>query len=179
VRSFIVTEGGKFEEWLVAAFVKEMLPDLKVRVVAAGGRSNASSLASSVLLETREPVALVLNAHTVDPDLLRIQRQESEMLLDLAAHSSLWTVALFEPEIERCFFRRIDFVEELLGAKLTERQAALIEYDPKRILKEIAPDYRELLPQLLAGKSLAPLKEDPALRQVVDFLEEVHRRAAA
>jgi hypothetical protein len=179
MKSHIVTEGGPFDRDILKAFVQDVLPDLDVRVVAAGGKSNTISLARTMLRESREPLALVVDADTIHADLVREQRQELETALGLVADPSLWTVALFEPAIERCFFRNIPFLEDLLGKKLTDVQRALSEYDPRRVLSELESDYRTTLPRRLMGKSLAPLKDDPTLRQVCVFLEDAHRRAAA
>ncbi|TKD08940.1 hypothetical protein [Polyangium fumosum] len=179
MKSHVVIEGGRFDRDLVKLFVDEMLPGLDIQVDDAGGKSNTISLARTMLRESPEPLALVIDADTVKPDLIRQQRQELETALGLVADPSLWTVALFEPEIERCFFRNIPFLEDILGKKLTDVQRALSEYDPPRVLRELEPGYKKVLLGKLAGKSLAPLKDDPALRQVCDFLENAHRRAAA
>jgi hypothetical protein len=179
VKSRIVVEGKGFERTLIVEFLKEMVPEQEIRVIDGGGRSNTRSLARTILLDYQEPTVLIVNANTVNKDQLAEQTRELEMVLDMAADPGLWTVALFEPTLERCFFRNISFIEDLIGRRLTDVEKALAEYDPRRILTQLEPDYTQTLPLKWRGRSLAPLKEDPALARVCEFLERVHHRAAA
>ncbi len=179
MRSNIVSEGGEFERTLLADFFERTLPGLNIRVIAGGGKWNTVSLARTLLLDLREPTALVVDADTVNENLIAEQKRELENSLSMVAEPALWTVALCEPEIERVFFRNISFVEALLGKQLTDIDKALSEYDPRRVLKQIEPNYKHTLPAKWRGRDLSPLKEDPALAGVYDFLDAHHRQAAA
>jgi hypothetical protein len=183
--TYVVTE-GKLDEQILSAVIGQLMPGRSIVVVTGGGKSNAVSLARSLLAVRKEPVAFVVDADTVDPALIQEQRQSFESLLGLVAGRGTWMVALFVPELERCLFRDIGFAERLFGGPLSEHQRVLAEYDPRRVLKELSrerwhtedKDHAELLKHLSRG-DLAPLTEEPALRDMLKFLEEVSERSAA
>jgi hypothetical protein len=185
VTSYVVTE-GKLDEQILSMIAKQFLPGRNIVFVDGKGRSNAISLARSLLSARKEPVAFVVDADTVNPGLIEEQRQSFESLLGLVAVRSLWMVALFEPELERCLFRDPSFAERLFGGALSERQRALVDYDPKRVVMELSRerwgtedrDHTELL-RRLSQEDLAPLKEEPAIADLLRFLERVSERSAA
>src|SRR5947207_6144800 len=70
----VVTE-GKTDELLVRKLLTdELIHHPQIRVVEAGGRSSAQSLARSILGARSEPVAVVIDADTVDSAQLSGQR---------------------------------------------------------------------------------------------------------
>jgi hypothetical protein len=126
-----------------------------------------------------------LDAGTLNPDLVHEQRAGLSTLLGLVAAPGMWKVALFEPALERCVFRDAAFAERLFGGSLSKRQRVLAEYDPKRALAELSQERwgstedRAELVRRLAGGDLTPLTEEPALREIVEFLREASARSAA
>ena len=183
--SYVVTEGRLGEE-ILSAVVQQLLPGKHVVCVDGKGRSHAISLARSLLSVRRQPVAFMVDARTVDRALIQEQKQSFESLLGLVAPASLWKVALFEPELERCLFRDLGFAERLFGGPLSERHRLLCEYDPRRVVRELSrerwhtedQDSTELL-RCLAAEDLAPLAAEPAIHLMLAFLSEVNQRSAA
>lgn len=102
--NYVVTEGSRDVE-ILSAVARQFLPGRRIVFVDGQGKSNAVSLARSLLSARKQPVAFVVDADTVDRDLIHEQRQTLESLLGLVAVRSLWTAALFEPTLERCLFR--------------------------------------------------------------------------
>ncbi len=181
---YVVTE-GKSDEQVLAFVVAQLCPGRNIVVTAGGGKSSAVSLARSLLSVRKEPLALTLDADTLDPDLLHEQRAGLETLLGLVAPPGLWKVALFQPTLERCFFRDAGFAERFFEGPLSERHRVLAEYDPKRALAELSrerwhaePSSAELLARL-GRQDLAPLTQEPALREMLAFLEAASERSAA
>jgi hypothetical protein len=183
--SYVVSESEP-DQRILSAVVKRLLPGQNVVVADGDGKSNGISLARSLLVARRQPVAFAVGAHTQDPDLLREQQQSIDMLLNLVADPSSWAAILFVPELERCFFRDPGFSARLFGGPLSDRQRDLAEYDPRRVLRELAgerwgtedPDHAVLL-EHLAGHDLAPLADDPGIATLVRFLDGVSKRSAA
>ncbi len=176
--NYVVTEGSRDVE-ILSAVARQFLPGRRIVFVDGQGKSNAVSLARSLLSARKQPVAFVVDADTVDRDLIHEQRQTLESLLGLVAVRSLWTAALFEPTLERCLFRDLGFAERLFGGLLSERQRVLAEYDPRRLLQELSrerwhtedKEHAELL-RRLSQHDLTPLTEEPAIRDMVKFLEK-------
>jgi len=183
--SYVVTE-GRFDEQILSAVAAQLLPGRHVVFVDGKGKSNAISLARSLLSARKQPVAFMVDADTVDSNLIQEQRQSFESLLGLVALRSLWTVGLFEPELERCLFRDPSFAERLFGGPLSERHCILSEYAPRRVLGELSrerwrtedKDRSELL-RRLAQEDLTPLTKEPAVSDMLAFLGKVGERSAA
>jgi hypothetical protein len=183
--SYVVSE-SKADQQILSAIVKRLLPGQNIVVADGDGKSNGISLARSLLVARRQPVAFAVGAHTLDPDLIREQRQSDQMLLDLVADQNSWIAVLFEPELEGCFFRDDVFTERLFGGQISERQRDLAAYDPRRVLRELSLERwgtedkgRSVLLAHLAKHDLAPLERDPAIESLVRFLDGVSKRSAA
>jgi hypothetical protein len=183
MKSYLVLEGA-FDAKLMTTLVEAFLPQQEVVVVEAGGRSNAVSLARSLLIARHQPVLLAVDAETVNPRAIRETKLDLESLLGMAADPSLWRVVLFEPEIEVTLLSNVQFAEALFKAKLTSEQLVLIRYDPKKVLADLSREHLsaengDSVLQRLAGLDLKPLAETPAIREILEFLGAAAQRTAA
>jgi hypothetical protein len=181
-----VVSGSEPDQRVLSAIIKRLLPGQNIVVADGGGKSNGISLARSLLVARRQPVAFAVSAHTRDPDLIREQQQNVDMLLGLVADASSWAAVLFVPELEGCLFRDPAFARRLFGKPLSDHQRDLAEYDPRRVFRDLAAKHwktedaeRSVLLEHLAELDLAPLAKDPAIATLVAFLTRVSERSAA
>lgn len=183
MKSYVVVEGA-FDAALVSTVIERFLPEQEIIVTEAGGKSSVVSLARSLLLTRKCPVILAVDADTVDQQAINEHTQDLKALLGMTADPSLWKVVLFVPAIEVTILQDMQFAETLFNGKLTPVQRALIPYDPKRVLRELTREYWSTengsdVIRRLSDLDLTPLKEAPAIREILDFLAAVRHRQAA
>jgi predicted ATP-dependent endonuclease of OLD family len=80
---YIVTEGQSDADLLKRLMPKELLEG--VTIVPAGGLSSVKSLASSLLVRRRKPVAIVIDADSAEPELIQERRQSIEEVIESVA----------------------------------------------------------------------------------------------
>ncbi len=130
MKIYVVTEGPFDGAVLEKVLSRRFKPENLVFVVA-GGKSNASSLARSLLARRHEPVALVVDADAVDDEVVGEQRSNYNISLGLAGDPRLWTVALFQPTLEAVFFRDPEIVRALFRRRLAPHEEELAELPPE------------------------------------------------
>lgn len=157
MKAYIVTE-GEFSATLLAKLLADEV-QLDTHIVSASGKSDAQSLARSLVAARRRPVALVLDANTSEDGLVAEQRLVSRELLAMASPGIPIEVFMAVPSIERLFFAEPELLGRLLGHTLS---------DVERVEGRFAP--RAVLGRLLKGPTkvrsmselLAALTEDDA-----------------
>src|SRR5437762_9394530 len=94
----IVTE-GKTDELVIRQLLRSELAShpKQIKVIVGGGRSSAQSLARSILGARREPVALVVDSDTTNPEQIAGQRDFLTWYMGQAADPELWEIVLFRP----------------------------------------------------------------------------------
>jgi hypothetical protein len=177
---YVVTEGDWDRELL--EIVLEASGIDSVRVIEAGGRSSAVSLACSLLSKWHLPVVLVIDADTVADRLAEVQQQEVSSLLGYSGPPHLWSVVLCKPEIEAALFQAAGIVESALGKPLTEAHKLVAPYAPSVVLAELGGGeaWRQRLLTFLSGHADASrrLSETPILQPIFEFLRRQHQAAA-
>jgi hypothetical protein len=175
VSATIVTE-GQLDEALIGQLLRShpALRDLNIRVRAAGGRSAAQSKARTILTERREPVALVVDADTVDPRAVQQQRGFLEARLEQTAPPEEWRVILIVPEIEVLLFEDEKILQALVPQKPSPEDLIRARYEPKRVLERLlekAGGRAALDARLRLGiVDLQSLWRSEALRPLEEFL---------
>ena len=89
-------------------------------LVIAGGRSGIPSLARSVLVRRKCPVAVVIDSDSVDPDVIEERQQSTEDVIRAADASMPVKVVAAIPEIEAWFFASPEIIERMVGQKVSE-----------------------------------------------------------
>ena len=187
-RIHVVTE-GPMDEALLAFLLRRAASGRGVEIISRSGRgrSEAESLASSILAGLREPVVLVVDADSRDARRIEEQRRDFADLLGMHAPGSMWRVVLMVPEIEALLFRDPGLVREALDVELDERLLYRAKYEPRAVLKELLAEagvsYQDLLMRLEEA-DLSVLLDAPEIRQIMDFsaavgADEAERAAQA
>jgi hypothetical protein len=117
------------------AFYRRLLPSeiqAETTIVTAGGRSNITSKARSLMVTKRRPLALVTDADAFEPDAVEQRLETLEELLRSATAGVPYKVILAVPETESWFFVVPEVLERLSGKPLTPEQRELGHCDRKR-----------------------------------------------
>lgn len=158
--TYVVTESPEDAE-LLERVLRHGATEAEFFVVPAGGKANASSLARSLLAGRSDPVVLVVDADTRDPDMVAQQRTDLEAALGLVAPPDSYRLIVMVPALEALLLR--DDVWDATGrAPLSELDQQLARYAP-----------REVLDRVLGGASRAEL-----IRSLPDECLDLLARAA-
>src|SRR5437868_12251823 len=114
-RVYIFVEGPTDAEFLRRVLPPEALKDAEV--VTAGGSSGIPSLARSVLVRRKKPIAVVMDSDSLDPDVIEERQQSTEELIRAADASIPVKVVSAVPEIEAWFFAAPEAIGRVLGKK--------------------------------------------------------------
>lgn len=168
--SYVVTEGT-----MDASLVERVLAlagTREVKVLAARGRSSATSLARSLLANARGRVALLLDSDASDAAAVARQRSDLEALLALVGPSSKFRLVLMVPELETILLRD----DVLMGAgqpRLDEGDRQLAQFEPKNVLERLLKgESRQEFVEGLPPAALERIASTPEFRSLLEFLED-------
>jgi hypothetical protein len=173
MKLYVVIEGPFDHAFLENVLSRRFDPG---KLVFAEGRSksNASSLARSLLARRHEPVALVLDADAVDDEVVGEQLSNYRTSLGLAGDPRLWTVVLLRPTLERVFFRDPEIIEALFHRPLQPHEEELAEFAPKRVLERLLGEAgyasRDDLVKAMDARVADRLLDAPDLAELAAFV---------
>ncbi|OWK45012.1 hypothetical protein [Fimbriiglobus ruber] len=174
MKTYLLVEGQADLEIL-----RRLLPsdiEQQTTIAAAGGRSNITSMARSLLVTKRKPLALVMDADAVEDGAVRQQRQISEELLRSVSAGVPFKVILMVPEIEAWFFLVPDALERLSGENLTTDLKALAVSRPKEVLAQLFKSRGgspiTLLANGMTEDEIQSLRETPPGKELLAFLSD-------
>jgi hypothetical protein len=176
MKAYVVVEGATD-----AALVRAVLPpDLQkeVAITVAGERSNPTSIARTLLVTRRKPVAILVDTDSVDERRIQERAQIIQELIQAAAAGVPTRVILFIPHSEAVFFQAQGLLSRLFGEPLPEDVRLLAGTSPKEALERLFAqgrgprDLHALLDGLDdAGKEA--LRATWPARELLTFLQEV------
>ncbi|MBY0232583.1 MAG: DUF4276 family protein [Gemmataceae bacterium] len=180
-RAYVFVEGASDAAILKRVLPHGLLEGVEVVAATAGG---LLSLARTVLVRRRKPVAVLMDADTTDPDLIRERRAETEGLVRMVAGSTPFKLVTVVPEIEAWFFAAPESVERVLGQPVPPEFVLLGKRDPKGVLQVLAgkagvPWDAAKAVDLLDERDLERLRALPEVVELVRFLESVQAAGKA
>lgn len=146
-----------------------------IRLMARSSESGADALARSVLIDEHNPVALVLDADTVNPQRVAESYDYFAQSLGEVAHRKLWGIFLAVPELLSLLFADRAILESLVGGPVTEVQLVRGRYEPKVVLAELLKERGisdEEFDRRLAQADLTPLRQLAPVRELAEFVAE-------
>jgi hypothetical protein len=116
VIAYIVVEGPADADWLRGALPPESLED--VAIVPGGGLSGATSMARTLLVTRRKPLALVFDANAEHPEVVGERFQSVQEIVGMVAGRVPFRVVMAVPSLEALWApgadsRRASFLGEL------------------------------------------------------------------
>ncbi len=167
----IVVEGA-FD----ADLIHKLLVDCKGRfsIVVAHGKNAARPIARKILLQRREPTALIVDADTTEPQEVRQQVRELHDYFGAAADKVGLTVIAMVPEMEVIFFDRPTALANHAGRPLDPALVAAGRVAPKAVLDQVlrnSPDHdRTGFIGRLTGAELVDLASHPQVQELRRFV---------
>jgi hypothetical protein len=154
------------------------LPDY---AVLHGGRKTGAVLrGSTVLNEWNEPVIVVVDADSVEPE--NIWEQESDYRYLLPAGNfpgAPAEVLMAVPQVEAVLFSDHEALACILGRELTEREKIEGEFRPRAVLDRLLADVgmdRDALLEAINPRAAARFATHPLIQSLARFVE--HASAA-
>jgi hypothetical protein len=141
------------------------------------------SLARSLLVRRRKPVAVLLDSGSVHPEVIQERRENTEELIRAAAGTVPVTVVLAVPELESVFFHAPEVLDKLFGTKVPGELLSLGRRDPVGVLRELSRqrntswDMRLAL-QSLDAQDLERLRSAPPIQELSAFLQTLQEAGA-
>lgn len=175
MKCHVVVE-GKFDAGLLGRILEaNHLTD--VAVSAAGDRSSTLSFAQSLLATRRQPVALLLDANTLDEPVVEEQEQIYYDLLRSASRSTPFRIFSAVPSLDVIFFSDLELLSELLGHSISPEQVREARFRPRAVLEDLlrnvagGRDRFWLLTRIdaAAGRRLA---RHPLVKSVISFVRK-------
>jgi hypothetical protein len=160
--------------------IRVLLPtDLRgeVSLTPAGDRSNPVSIARTLLVMHRRPVALLVDTRSVDEGIISEKRQITLELLKAAAAGIPVRVILLIPSIEALFFAAEGFLSRVFRQPLSELVRLLARSSPKDALEWLfahssgPKSIKELLDGL-DDEAIRALRATPPMTELINFLQE-------
>lgn len=171
----IVTESPRHER-LLNLLLSDLMQDHAVEVIDDRHRDSARPLARQISLLGRRPVALVIDADTVDANHVARQQADLEGYFRLTWNGLPLQVVQFVPAIEVILFERPRVLERLLGRKLEPVVLVAGEIAPRAVLDRILPEVggENLMRRIeeLTGDDLRELRNHPTVAAIRAFVEE-------
>jgi hypothetical protein len=182
MKAYVVTQKGLPEELVPRLLSQDSQDD--VAIISAGDESDATSLARSLLVRRKVPVAMLLDAESISPHLVRQRTLELRALLTSVSASPA-EVFLAVPELEAIFFQVPRLLERVLGLAIPETLEILAEARPKAALDRLFAQHQsiktmsQLLSALTPGDS-DELRKTKPIAELNEFLRHaLHEVSAA
>jgi hypothetical protein len=162
-------------------FLRRVLPAELVKetgIVQGGSRAGMASLARSFLVRRRTPLAVVMDADSLNPTVMEKRRESMEELIQAAAGSIPVKVVLTVPEIEAWFFTVPEVIERVLGEKPPDDLLALGPRDPNRVLEQLSRRRKSEWDSIqairaLTGPEIERIRARPDVTELTQFLQKV------
>jgi hypothetical protein len=177
MNTVIVTE-AEADKSLLLSILGAVIDAGTIKVMAAGGKSSALSLARSLLLTRSNRVGLLVDSDTVDEQRISEERASLDDALKAMAPRSRYAIFLAVPEIEATLLSEPAVTERLFGRRLSPEESVQARFEPRRVVQKLleeraAAARRQVrLEEVLADQNvLRDLADQPLIRTVRQFIE--------
>ncbi len=182
-RVYILVEGATDVSFLRRVLTEEVLKDAEL--VNAGGSLGIPSLARSLLVRRKRPIAVVMDSDSLEKEVIEERQQTTEDFIRAADASVPIKVIVVVPEIEAWLFAVPSRIEKLVGQTVSSDLLALGKRDPKGVLQQLARKSQkewstERAITSLDADDITRIRSIPEVAELSAFLEDVqkHERAA-
>jgi hypothetical protein len=182
MKSYLVVEGATDAAMLRAILPSDLLQNAVLTI--GGGRSNIVSMARTLLVTRRKPVAVFADADTVDDRMTNERLHESSDLLASVAAGVPTKVILVVPEIEVLLFQAPRLLPRIFGKPIPEDVRIMANNQPKRALDrllELAPGEKSVADVIksIDGEDVKALRAAAPIHALIEFLQQAQRSASS
>ncbi len=173
MKCYVVVEGPTD-----AGLITRLLPveiQQQAAVVLAGGRANLASVARTLLVTRRKPLAVLVDADTVDQSTAIQARRDIEGLVRAASGGIPFKVIMLVPEMEGLLFRAPEALERITGQPLSADTLALARYNPLQAIMQLGPGKSAILEQVVKGltdEDVDAIRDAAPIKELIEFLTE-------
>jgi hypothetical protein len=165
------------------AIVKALLPDeiqFASKFIAVGQRSNISSVARTLLVKHKEPVAVVVNINSFDGPTIREKYLLMEELLRAVSGGTPFKVIPCFPVLEAIFFNAAEIMERIFPKWRTLFDPMYFCKTPKDALADLfvnggGPKTLSKLLDALTEEDVERLRATGPIRELITFVDAVVR----
>jgi hypothetical protein len=179
---YIFVEGPTDADFLRRILEPEELKDAEI--VPSGGSSGIPSLARSVLVRRKKPIAVVMDADSNDPEVIKERQEDTEELIRAADASIPVKVVTAVPEIEAWLFAAPEAIARAVGGSVPSEFLYLGKRDPKGFLQQAAEknqrkwDFKQAI-GLLDEEDIKRIRALPEVRELSTFLNNLQKDGKA
>lgn len=171
----IVVE-GQLDAILLRKYLPE-IPDLAVRLYAAGGMVSLSTVARNLLVHEEGPVLVVMDTDSLDPAQSRQAEAMASAALKLVASEDRFDVFAYSPEHEVVFFEASQILgrywtTEVLTKDILDRG----HYAPRQALVELLARSKQTLTTwitALTSEDGEVLRAGPQATQLIELFKSM------
>ncbi len=184
--AYIVCEGIFDVQLLKLVLPEELLNN--VEIVSAGGLSAVKSLARSLIVRRQVPVAIVVDADSVVPEVVQERLKSIEELVESVSVNIPFKVIAAVPQTEIIFFQDIGLLSRLLGYEPSQEMLTQAGFEPRKSLdilfsqSHIYESYSRFINKFinkkLNTKDLKILRQAPFIQELIHFLQSLQETAA-
>jgi hypothetical protein len=176
MKAYVVVRGTTDVAILRAVLPPDLLDE--VDTTPAGERSNLASVARTLLVTRRKPVAVLVNSDSTEEGIVQERFQLTQELVKAAAAGLPVRVILLVPHIEVIFFQAKGVLTRIYGDPLPQEVCLLARYSPREALERLfaqasGPDSLHALLDCLDDRAIAAIQATPPLRELIAFLRDV------
>ena len=145
----------------------------------------ASSPWRSTLIASRQtPVAIVVDAKSTDPEMIRYRRQDIEEVVLIVSPGIPVKVIVAVPELEAIFFHDPHVLRRLFDRRVTDELLSLARTNPRRVLDELIARSDSIQQPIdilvaLTEEELETLRQADVVLELADFLRHVRELASS
>lgn len=173
MKAYVVVEGHTDIKLITGLLPEEI--QQHTAVVVAGKRSSLVSVARTLLVTRRKPLAIFADADTVDESSVLSLRRQREELLQAVSGGVPFKVLLVVPEVEALLFAVPEAIERIAGQQLSADNLALAKYNPCQVLVQLGKNKQVFIEQFadtLTDEELNRIRETSPLKELIEFLSE-------
>ena len=175
-RVYVLTEGPSDMAFLRRVLSEETLSG--VELVNGGGSSGIPSLARTLLVSRKCPIAVVMDSDSLNPDVIEERRDSTAELISAADASIPVKVVAAVPEIEAWLLAAPASIERYFGQSVSEEWLALGKGDPRGALRWLAErsNKRWDINQAIGGldnQDIQRIRAVPEVAELSTFLQEM------
>jgi hypothetical protein len=176
MKAYVVVEGNT-EVLILRAVLPPQLVN-EVALVAAGGRSNLTSTARTLLVTRRKPMAVLVDTDSTDESVIRERWQSTHELLREVSGGVRFKVILLVPSVEIVFFQAPGGLKKEFGHEPSSETLLLARTNPKEALEQLlkgrkGPGTLSELLDALGDQEVEALRSTGPMRELIQFLTEV------
>lgn len=173
MKAYVVVEGLTDIKLITSLLPQEI--QQHTTVVPAGGRTNLASVARTLLVTRRKPLAVLVDADTVDETLVLELRRDTEALLRAVSGGVPFKVFMMVPDIEALLFRVPAAVERITGQRVSADNMALFRNQLSQVILQLGQGKGVIIEQIVNGltaEDLDLIRETSPIKELIEFLSE-------